>query len=156
MCILRISRSSLIMTILTVSKFYKNLVKWALTEMECSVGGTTTLDREWEYSKKDSCTKYWTLLKCLIIIIMKSNMYPYSESSLLYCTWNFCNATTYNVFSSWGWQRLSVPFIAIQNNLKTKIQCIYFMGFNLFHRQSYRPLNYRCLLVITWQTIFHK
>ena len=31
----------------TVSKFYKNLVKWALTEMECSVAGTTTLDREW-------------------------------------------------------------------------------------------------------------
>ena len=30
----------------TVSKFYKNLVKWALTEMECSVAGTTTLDRE--------------------------------------------------------------------------------------------------------------
>jgi hypothetical protein len=32
----------------TVSKFYKNLVKWALTEMECSVAGTTTLDREWQ------------------------------------------------------------------------------------------------------------
>jgi hypothetical protein len=30
----------------TVSKFYKNLVKWALTEMECSVAGTTTRDRE--------------------------------------------------------------------------------------------------------------
>ena len=26
---------------------FKNLVKWALTEMECSVAGTTTLDREW-------------------------------------------------------------------------------------------------------------
>ena len=32
----------------TVSIFYKYLVKWALTEMECSVAGTTTLDREWE------------------------------------------------------------------------------------------------------------
>jgi hypothetical protein len=31
----------------TVSKFYKNLVKCALTEMLCSVAGTTTLDREW-------------------------------------------------------------------------------------------------------------
>ena len=31
----------------TVSKFYKNLVKWTLTEMECIVAGTTTLDREW-------------------------------------------------------------------------------------------------------------
>jgi hypothetical protein len=30
----------------TVSKFTKNLVKWALTEMKCSVAGTTTLDRE--------------------------------------------------------------------------------------------------------------
>ena len=30
-----------------VSKFYKNLVKWALTEIEWSVAGTTTLDREW-------------------------------------------------------------------------------------------------------------
>ena len=30
----------------TVSKFYKNLVKWTLTEMKCSVAGTTTLDRE--------------------------------------------------------------------------------------------------------------
>jgi hypothetical protein len=32
----------------TVSNFYKNLVKWALTEIESSVAGTTTLDREWE------------------------------------------------------------------------------------------------------------
>ena len=31
----------------TVSNFYKNLVKWALTEIESSVAGTTTLDREW-------------------------------------------------------------------------------------------------------------
>ena len=31
----------------TVSKFYKNLVKWALTETESSVAGTTTLDKEW-------------------------------------------------------------------------------------------------------------
>jgi hypothetical protein len=30
----------------TVSIFYKNLVKWALTEMLCNVTGTTTLDRE--------------------------------------------------------------------------------------------------------------
>jgi hypothetical protein len=35
--------------IFTVSKFYKNLVKWALTEMLCSVAGTTTLDRECKY-----------------------------------------------------------------------------------------------------------
>ena len=31
----------------TLSKFYKHLVKWPLTEMEWSVAGTTTLDREW-------------------------------------------------------------------------------------------------------------
>ena len=31
----------------TVSIFYTNLVKGALPEMECSVAGTTTLDREW-------------------------------------------------------------------------------------------------------------
>jgi hypothetical protein len=31
----------------TVSNFYKNLVKWALTEIESSVAGTTTLGREW-------------------------------------------------------------------------------------------------------------
>ena len=31
----------------TVSKFYKNLVKWALTKIESSVAGTTTLDRAW-------------------------------------------------------------------------------------------------------------
>ena len=30
----------------TVSNFYKNLEKWALTEIESSVAGTTTLDRE--------------------------------------------------------------------------------------------------------------
>ena len=30
----------------TVSKFYKNLVKSALTEIESNVAGTTTLDRE--------------------------------------------------------------------------------------------------------------
>jgi hypothetical protein len=44
----------------TVSNFYKNLVKWALTEIESSVAGTTTLDREWCFlcktSHKDSCT----------------------------------------------------------------------------------------------------
>ena len=27
--------------------FYKIFVKWTLTEMECSVTGTTNLDREW-------------------------------------------------------------------------------------------------------------
>ena len=32
---------------LTVSKFYKTIVKWALTEMVCNVAGTTTLYREW-------------------------------------------------------------------------------------------------------------
>jgi hypothetical protein len=37
---------TILSTFCTVSKFYKNLVKWALTEMECSVAGTTTLDRE--------------------------------------------------------------------------------------------------------------
>ena len=31
---------------ITVSNFYKNLVKWALTEIESIVAGTTTLDRE--------------------------------------------------------------------------------------------------------------
>ena len=31
----------------TVFKFYKHLVKWALTEIEWSIAGTTTLDREW-------------------------------------------------------------------------------------------------------------
>ena len=31
----------------TVSNFYKNLVKWALTEIVSSVAGTTTLIREW-------------------------------------------------------------------------------------------------------------
>ena len=30
----------------TVSKFYKNIVNWALTDIESSVAGTTTLDRE--------------------------------------------------------------------------------------------------------------
>ena len=33
--------------VFTVSNFYKNLVKWELTEIESSVAGTTTLDREW-------------------------------------------------------------------------------------------------------------
>jgi hypothetical protein len=37
---------TILSTFFTVSKFYKNLVKWALTEMECSVAGTTTLDRD--------------------------------------------------------------------------------------------------------------
>ena len=48
----------------TVSKFYKNLVKWALTEMLCSVAGTRTLDRECIYARTlnskrsvTSCTK---------------------------------------------------------------------------------------------------
>jgi hypothetical protein len=36
---------------LTVSKFYKNLVKWTLTEMLCSVAGTTTLDRECVFTR---------------------------------------------------------------------------------------------------------
>jgi hypothetical protein len=42
----------------TVSKFYKNLVKWALTEMECSVTGTTTLDREWDFVRNDSLIEW--------------------------------------------------------------------------------------------------
>ena len=37
---------TILSTFFTVSKFYKNLVKWALTEIESSVAGTTTLDRE--------------------------------------------------------------------------------------------------------------
>ena len=37
-----------------VSKFYKNLVKWALTEIESSIAGTTTLDREWYLNRKKS------------------------------------------------------------------------------------------------------
>ena len=44
-------------TFFTVSKFYKNLVKWALTEIEWSVGGTTTLDRECRISA--AVTLYW-------------------------------------------------------------------------------------------------
>ena len=35
-----------IIQMFTVSKFYKNLVKWALTEMDGSVAGTKTLNRE--------------------------------------------------------------------------------------------------------------
>ena len=30
----------------TIFNFYKNLVKWVLTEIESSVAGTTTLERE--------------------------------------------------------------------------------------------------------------
>jgi hypothetical protein len=37
---------TILSTFFTVSKFCKNLVKWALTEMLGSVAGTTTLDRE--------------------------------------------------------------------------------------------------------------
>jgi hypothetical protein len=40
---------------LTVSNFYKNLVNWALTEIESSVAGTTTLDREWRLHYTYSC-----------------------------------------------------------------------------------------------------
>jgi hypothetical protein len=40
----------------TVSNFYKNLVKWALTEIESSVAGTTTLDREWYKNRKNPST----------------------------------------------------------------------------------------------------
>jgi hypothetical protein len=40
----------------TVSNFYKNLVKWALTEIESSVAGTTTLDREWYINRKNPST----------------------------------------------------------------------------------------------------
>jgi hypothetical protein len=44
---------------LTVSKFYKNLVIWALTEMLCSVAGMTTLDREWS----NLCDTLFILIK---------------------------------------------------------------------------------------------
>ena len=33
----------------TVSNFYKNLVKWALIEIQSSVAGMTTLGKEWYY-----------------------------------------------------------------------------------------------------------
>ena len=42
-----------------VSNFYKNLVKWALTEIESRVAGTTNLDREWV--KINSCASILTL-----------------------------------------------------------------------------------------------
>jgi hypothetical protein len=49
---------TILSTFFTVSKFYKNLVKWALTDIESNVAGTTTLDREW-YNQCLSPLKLW-------------------------------------------------------------------------------------------------
>jgi predicted enzyme related to lactoylglutathione lyase len=54
----------------TVSKFYKNLVKWTLTEMECSVAGTTTLDRE--CSDRGILEKYYSLEFSSLTIVVNS------------------------------------------------------------------------------------
>jgi hypothetical protein len=51
----------------TVSKFYKNLVKWALTEMLCSVAGTTTLDKECLYAFKLRVIVKWTTFEKSVI-----------------------------------------------------------------------------------------
>ena len=57
---------TILSTFFTVSKYYKNLVKWALTEMECSVAGTTTLDRE--------CFSYISGLSILLLGKLNDNL----------------------------------------------------------------------------------
>ena len=44
--IFTIIKTILVHFFLLFLNFYKNLVKWALTEIESSAAGTTTLDRE--------------------------------------------------------------------------------------------------------------
>jgi hypothetical protein len=49
---------TILSTFFTVSKFYKNLVKWALTEIEWSVAGIS-LDREWKFG----CIVIWNYFR---------------------------------------------------------------------------------------------
>jgi hypothetical protein len=62
---------TILSTFFTVSKFYKNLVKWALTEIECSVAGTTTLDREW-YTMYDTIYLFTSNQKRVRVIVFNA------------------------------------------------------------------------------------
>jgi hypothetical protein len=57
----------------TVSNFYKNLVKWALTEIKSSVAGTTTLDSEWLYiTGKIKCYRVHLSTELVDIVFCKT------------------------------------------------------------------------------------
>jgi hypothetical protein len=61
----------------TVSKFYKNFVKWALTGVS-SVAGTTTLDREWALTcikQFNYFTQVWIGLWCLTPLLTIFQLY---------------------------------------------------------------------------------
>ena len=56
-----------------VSNFYKNLVKWALTEIKSSVAGTTTLDSEWLYiTGKIKCYRVHLSTELVDIVFCKT------------------------------------------------------------------------------------
>jgi hypothetical protein len=69
---------SLFLNFNPVSKFYKHLVKWALTEIEWSVAGTTTLDRELFtiicQNLKDVC----------IVFVVPAGIYEYTKETVQY------------------------------------------------------------------------
>ena len=78
----------------TVSKFYKNLVKWALTVMLCSVAGTTTLDREW-CSRCCHClwiVHPWLLLRFYPMLINNTSLHQhlFSKTNMLQ---NICHTS---------------------------------------------------------------
>ena len=64
---------TILSTFFTVSKFYKNLVKWAFAEMECNVAGTITLDRECLFACKIDCEQTYTIVlqKYLFYLFVK-------------------------------------------------------------------------------------
>ena len=70
----------------TVSKFYKNLVKWVLTEILYSVAGTTTLDREWHiYTRSSKLNKTGSSNKIVTYFLSIAD----SFSPIFSCTPNY-------------------------------------------------------------------
>jgi hypothetical protein len=83
---------------LTVSKFYKNLVKWALPEMECSVAETTTLDRDW-CTLCLSCYYFYIVLSLYLYCCYV--MYPDHHFTVIYlqiCVLCVCLVITSTLF----------------------------------------------------------
>ena len=83
----------------TVSKFYKNLVKWGLPEMECSVAETTNLDREW-------CTLclycYYFHIVLFLYLYGRYVVYPDHHFTVIYllqtCVLRVCLVITSTLF----------------------------------------------------------
>jgi hypothetical protein len=110
----------------TVSNFYKNLVNWALTEIESSVAGTTTLDREcahrcWTFDFFVSDIKLQAIYK----VIHTSNLSNYdrhwNETQLTFSLSNGEPITTRQLTLWFAYSELSALVSTVHRNFFEKI-----------------------------------